>query len=70
MTSKFKLVYLCANKIENMRVEMVILKVSSWEEIMRFGKKGKLSPRFIGPFEISKRFRKVAYEPALPKPVE
>ncbi|KAK1360413.1 Chromo domain-containing protein [Heracleum sosnowskyi] len=33
---------------------------------MRFGKKGKLSPRFTGPSEILKRVRKVAYEPALP----
>ena len=33
---------------------------------MRFRKKGKLSPRFVGPFEILKRIRKVAYELALP----
>ena len=29
---------------------------------MRFGKKGKLSPRFVGPFEILKCIGKVAYE--------
>ncbi|XP_070013436.1 uncharacterized protein [Nicotiana sylvestris] len=34
--------------------------------IMRFGKKGKLSPRFIGPFEVLKRVREVGYEMALP----
>lgn len=28
------------------------LKVSPWKGVLRFGKKGKLSPRFIGPFEI------------------
>ena len=33
---------------------------------MRFGKKGKLSPRFVGPFEILKRIGKVANELALP----
>ena len=30
----------------------VFLKVSPWRKILRFGKKGKLSPRFIRPYEI------------------
>ncbi|GKC15359.1 putative reverse transcriptase domain-containing protein [Tanacetum coccineum] len=30
----------------------VLLKVSSWKGVVRFGKKGKLAPRFVGPFEI------------------
>ncbi|CAM8936916.1 unnamed protein product [Rhodiola kirilowii] len=34
--------------------------------VMRFGKKGKLSPRFIGPFEIMERVGNVAYKLALP----
>ena len=33
---------------------------------MRFGKKGKLSPRFVGPFEILERVGNVAYRLALP----
>ncbi|XP_069151849.1 uncharacterized protein [Solanum lycopersicum] len=34
--------------------------------VMRFGKKGKLSPRFIGPFEILSRVGEVRYKLALP----
>ncbi|WMV20145.1 hypothetical protein MTR67_013530 [Solanum verrucosum] len=35
--------------------------------VMRFGKKGKLSPRYIGPYRISKRIGKVTYELELPQ---
>ncbi|WMV54847.1 hypothetical protein MTR67_048232 [Solanum verrucosum] len=35
--------------------------------VMRFGKKGKLSPRYIGPYKISKRVGNVAYELELPQ---
>ena len=34
--------------------DMVFLKVSPWKKILRFGRKGKLSPRFIGPYRILK----------------
>ena len=43
-----------------------MLKVSPWKGLVRFGKRGKLSPRYVGPFEILKRVGKVAYELALP----
>ena len=38
--------------LEFMVGERVLLKVSSMKGVMRFGKKGKLSPRYIGPSEI------------------
>ena len=45
--------------------DAVFLKVAPLKGVMRFGKKGKLSPRYIGPFEIIERIGKVAYRLAL-----
>ena len=42
------------------------MKVSHIKGEMRFGKKGKISPRYVGPYEILKRVGKVAYELELP----
>ena len=44
----------------------VFLKVMPKREVVGFGKQGKLSPRFIGPFEILERVGTVAYQLALP----
>ena len=52
--------------LEFMVGDRVFLKVSPMKGVMRFGKKGKLSPRFIGPFEILERVGAVAYRLALP----
>ncbi|GJU46171.1 putative reverse transcriptase domain-containing protein [Tanacetum coccineum] len=45
----------------------VMLKVSTWKGVVRFGKKGKLSPRFVGPFEILERIGSMAYRLRLPE---
>ncbi|GKB12927.1 putative reverse transcriptase domain-containing protein [Tanacetum coccineum] len=45
----------------------VLLKVSPWKGVVCFRKKGKLAPRFVGPFEITERIGPVAYRLRLPK---
>ena len=50
--------------------EKVFLKVSPWKKMMRFGKKGKLSPRFIGPYEVTEKVGPMAYRLALPPDLE
>ncbi|XP_049378042.1 uncharacterized protein LOC125842770 [Solanum stenotomum] len=50
--------------------DKVFLKVSPWKKIMRFGQKGKISPRFIRPYEILERIGPVAYKLALPPELE
>ncbi|GJZ80806.1 putative reverse transcriptase domain-containing protein [Tanacetum coccineum] len=47
--------------------DRVLLKVSPWKEVVRFGKKGKLAPRYMGPFEIMECVRPVAYRLKLPQ---
>ncbi|KAJ4958837.1 hypothetical protein NE237_025948 [Protea cynaroides] len=46
--------------------EKVFLKVSPMRGLRRFGQKGKLSPRYVGPYEILAKCGKVAYQLALP----
>ncbi|WMV40930.1 hypothetical protein MTR67_034315, partial [Solanum verrucosum] len=47
--------------------DWVYLNASPMKGVMRFGKKGKLSPRYIGPYRISKMTGNVAYELELPQ---
>ncbi|GKD51994.1 hypothetical protein Tco_1280970, partial [Tanacetum coccineum] len=47
--------------------DRVWLKVTPWKGVVRFGKKGKLAPRYVGPFEILERISLVAYRLRLPE---
>ena len=58
---------------DNKRIELeleegdkVYLKISPMNGVMRSGTKGKLCPRYVGPYEIFQRFGKVSYELRLP----
>ena len=57
------------NRIRDLEFKVgnhVFLKVSPMKSIMRFGRKWKLNPRFVGPFEVLERVRTLAYKVALP----
>ena len=46
--------------------EKVFVKVSPTKGVFRFGKRGKLNPRYVGPFEILEKVGRIAYRLALP----
>ncbi|GJW40549.1 putative reverse transcriptase domain-containing protein [Tanacetum coccineum] len=50
--------------------DYVLLKVSPWKGVVRFGKKWKLAPRFVGPFEIIEKVGPVAYKLDLPEKLD
>ena len=46
--------------------DQVLLKVSPWKGVVRFGKRNKLNPRYVGPYRITERIGPVAYRLELP----
>ncbi|GJZ38194.1 putative reverse transcriptase domain-containing protein [Tanacetum coccineum] len=50
--------------------DYVLLKVSPWKGVVRFGKKGKLAPRFVGPFEIIEKIQVYAKLNFMEEPME
>ena len=49
---------------------MVFLRISPWKGVLRFGKRGKLSSRYIGPYRIVERIGDVAYQLELPSDLD
>ncbi|GJW56441.1 putative reverse transcriptase domain-containing protein [Tanacetum coccineum] len=47
--------------------DKVMLKVSPWKGVVRFGKRGKLNPRYVGPLKVLEKVGKVAYKLELPE---
>nr|GEZ13806.1 putative reverse transcriptase domain-containing protein [Tanacetum cinerariifolium] len=47
--------------------DKVMLKVSPWKGVVRFGKRGKLNPKYVGPFKVIGRAGSISYKLELPE---
>ncbi|GJT00745.1 hypothetical protein Tco_0821914 [Tanacetum coccineum] len=47
--------------------DKVMLKVSPWKGVVRFGKRGKLNPRYVGPFKVLEKVGSIVYKLELPE---
>ncbi|KAD1735742.1 hypothetical protein E3N88_42381 [Mikania micrantha] len=66
ITPRIIVLYKRRNPLEFEVGDRVMLKVSPWKGVVRFRAKGKLAPRYLGPFEITQRIGPVAYRLKLP----